>query len=78
MNPIPSQEEIRRGDTTDVYFVRTREVLKSLGKEAVRVKAEVYVKRFPDGYEHAILAGRDEMKQKAEQKLMEKRKSSGQ
>ena len=61
MNPIPSQEEIRRGDTTDVYFVRTREVLKSLGKEAVRVKAEVYVKRFPDVYEHAILAGRDEM-----------------
>jgi nicotinate phosphoribosyltransferase len=61
MNPIPSQEEIRRGDTTDVYFVRTREVLQSLGKDAVRVKAEVYVKRFPDGYEHAILAGRDEM-----------------
>jgi nicotinate phosphoribosyltransferase len=61
MDLIPSQEEIRRGDTTDVYFVRTREVLKSLGKDAVRVKAEVYVKKFPDGYEHAILAGRDEM-----------------
>jgi nicotinate phosphoribosyltransferase len=61
MNPIPSQEEIRRGDTTDVYFVRTREVLKKLGKEKVRVTAEGYVKRFPDKYEHAILAGMDEM-----------------
>jgi nicotinate phosphoribosyltransferase len=61
MNPIPSQEEIRRGDTTDVYFARTREVLKKLGKEKVRVTAEAYVKRFPDDYEHAILAGMDEM-----------------
>jgi nicotinate phosphoribosyltransferase len=61
MNPIPSPEEIRRGDTTDVYFVRTMEVLRNLGKDKVRVKAEGYVKRFPDGYEHAILAGRDEM-----------------
>jgi len=61
MNPIPSQEEIRRGDTADVYFVRTMEVLKKLGKENVRVKAEATVHRFPDGYEHAILAGMDEM-----------------
>jgi len=61
MNPIPSQEEIRRGDTTDVYFVRTMEVLKTLGKEKVRVKAEGYVKQFPDAYEHAVLAGMDEM-----------------
>jgi len=61
MNPIPSQEEIRRGDTADVYFVRTMEVLKKLGKENVPVKAEAYVRRFPDAYEHAILAGMDEM-----------------
>ncbi len=61
MNPIPSQEEIRRGETTDVYFVRTMEVLRRLGREKVRVKAECFVKRFPDAYEHAILSGRDEM-----------------
>lgn len=61
MNPIPSLEEIRRGDTTDVYFVRTMEVLKKLGKEKVRVKAEVFVKRFPGTYEYAILTGIDEM-----------------
>jgi len=61
MNPIPSQEEIRRGDTTDVYFVRTMEVLRKLGKEKVRVKAECFVKRFPDDYGYAVLSGRDEM-----------------
>ena len=61
MKAIPSQEEIRRGDTTDVYFVRTMEVLRNLGKEKVRVKAEGYVKQFPHEYEHAVLAGMDEM-----------------
>ncbi|MDH3238124.1 MAG: nicotinate phosphoribosyltransferase, partial [Deltaproteobacteria bacterium] len=35
--------------------------LKKLGKEKVRVKAEGYVKQFPDAYEHAVLAGMDEM-----------------
>ena len=61
MNPIPSPEEIRRGETTDVYFIRTMEVLRKLGKEKVRVKAECFVKRFPDAYEYAVLSGRDEM-----------------
>ena len=61
MKAIPSPEEIRRGDTTDVYFVRTMEVLRKLGKDKVRVKAEGFVKQFPDAYEHAVLAGIDEM-----------------
>ena len=61
MDQIPSPEEIRRGDTTDVYFVRTMEVLRKLGKDRVRVTAEAFVKRFPDGYDYAILAGVDEM-----------------
>ncbi len=61
MDQIPSPEEIRRGDTTDVYFVRTMEVLRKLGKDRVRVKAEGYVKRFPDAYDYAVLSGMDEM-----------------
>lgn len=61
MDPIPGAEEIRAGATTDVYFVRTMEVLKKLGKEKVRVRAEAFVKRFPSAYEHAILSGMDEM-----------------
>ena len=61
MDPIPSWEEIRRGDTTDVYFRRTMEILRSMGKDRVPVKAEAFVKRFPAGYEYGILAGMDEM-----------------
>lgn len=61
MDPIPTWEEIRRGDTTDVYFRRTMEVLQSVGKDRVPVTAEAFVKRFPAGYEYGILAGIDEM-----------------
>ena len=61
MDQIPSPDEIRRGDTTDVYFLRTMEVLRKLGKDRVRVKAEGYVKRFPDAYDYAVLSGMDEM-----------------
>ncbi len=61
MDQIPSPEEIRRGDTTDVYFTRTMEVLRSLGKDRVRVTAEAFVKRFPDGYDYAVLSGMDEL-----------------
>jgi nicotinate phosphoribosyltransferase len=61
LDPIPSWDEIRRGDTTDVYFRRTMEVLRSLGKDRVPVKAEAFVKRFPAGYDFGILAGMDEM-----------------
>jgi len=61
MDPIPGREEIRRGDTTDIYFRRTMEVLRKLGKDRARVKAESYVKRLPAGYDYGILAGMDEM-----------------
>jgi nicotinate phosphoribosyltransferase len=61
MDPIPSWEEIRRGDTTDVYFRRTMETLKKAGKDRVMVKAEAFVKRFPAGYGYGIAAGMDEM-----------------
>ncbi len=59
-NPIPTPEEIRRGDTTDVYFRRTMEVLRKAGKDRTRVKAEAFVKSFPDAYEYAVLAGMDD------------------
>ncbi|OGP77924.1 MAG: nicotinate phosphoribosyltransferase [Deltaproteobacteria bacterium RBG_16_64_85] len=61
MDPIPSWEEIRRGDTTDVYFRHTMEVLRKVGKDRAHVKAEAFVKRFPAGYDYGILTGMDEM-----------------
>ncbi len=61
MELIPTPEEIRRGDTTDIYFRRTMEVLRAAGKDRVRVAAEGFVKNFPGGYEYAIHSGRDEI-----------------
>jgi len=61
LDPIPSWEEIRRGDTTDVYFRHTMEVLRKVGKDRAHVKAEAFVKRFPAGYDYGILTGMDEM-----------------
>lgn len=61
MNPIPTPEEVRRGDTTDIYFLRTMEVLRRLGRDRVRVKAEAFVKSFPDAYPYAVLSGMEEM-----------------
>ncbi|HEY3489232.1 MAG TPA: nicotinate phosphoribosyltransferase [Candidatus Deferrimicrobiaceae bacterium] len=58
---IPSWEEICRGDTTDVYFPRTMDILRKLGRDRLPLVMEGYVKRFPAGYGYAVLAGMDEM-----------------
>lgn len=61
MDPIPGREEIRRGDTTDIYFRRTMEILRKAGKDRAWVEAEGHVKHMPGGYDYGILAGLDEM-----------------
>lgn len=52
-------EEIKAGQVTDVYFLRTLEILKHRGitKRAV---AEVVLKSFPAGYTWGVLAGIEE------------------
>jgi len=37
------------------------EVLRATGKDRVRVTAEAIVKKFPAGYDYAVLSGMDEM-----------------
>jgi nicotinate phosphoribosyltransferase len=61
VNVIPTWDEIRRGDTTDIYFRRTMEVLRAAGKDRTRVVAEAIVKKFPGGYGYGILSGTDEL-----------------
>jgi nicotinate phosphoribosyltransferase len=58
---IATPEEIRRGDTTDIYFPRTMAALRMRGRDRVPVVVEGFVKRFPAGWDYAILAGMDEM-----------------
>ena len=40
-----NHEEIINGVTTDVYFVKTFEILKELGKENVQVVAEIFARK---------------------------------
>ncbi|HHY09536.1 MAG TPA: nicotinate phosphoribosyltransferase [Firmicutes bacterium] len=40
-----SHEEILAGLTTDIYFVKTKEILNKLGKEGTQVVAEIFARR---------------------------------
>ncbi|MHA1505826.1 MAG: nicotinate phosphoribosyltransferase [Candidatus Asgardarchaeia archaeon] len=56
-----TEEEIKNGETTDVYFVRTEEVLRKKGLDKVRVIAEVTASSLPDGWKWGILSGVEEV-----------------
>ncbi|CAN5830139.1 nicotinate phosphoribosyltransferase [soil metagenome] len=53
-------EDILTGCTTDVYFKRTLQILKSAELNP-RVRAEFAVKGFPDGYPWAVFTGLEEI-----------------
>jgi len=54
-----TDQEIRLGKTTDVYFERTKRILKAK-KASRRVKAEFSLKGLPHGYTWGIFAGLEE------------------
>jgi len=56
---IADGNDIKEGRLTDIYFERTKKILKTIGKNPV-VKAEVFLKGFPDNYQWGILAGIEE------------------
>ena len=56
---IASEDDIKKGRLTDIYFKRTEEILKVKKKNPV-VKAEVSLKDFPQGYRWGILDGIEE------------------
>lgn len=57
-----SPEDIKKGKITDVYFVRTMEVLKRKGIDKW-VRAEFIVKRLPDNIPWAVFCGLEEVKE---------------
>jgi len=57
---IASEEEIKRGETTDIYFVRTEEILRAKGLDGVHVTAEVTTGALPEGWPWAVLCGLEE------------------
>lgn len=56
---LATEDEIRAGRTTDVYFVRTVEILEATQADRP-VRAEFIAKSLPHGADWAVLAGLDE------------------
>ncbi len=66
---IAGEESILRGEVTDVYFQRAREILTRMGAADRVVTADVHSYGFPEGYDWAVLTGIEEVA-----KLLEGRK----
>ncbi len=56
---IANEGQIKDGLVTDVYFNRSEKILKRLGKD-VYVKAEIFLKNFPNNYQWGVFAGVEE------------------
>lgn len=57
---IATTDEIIRGLVTDIYFVRTKEILERYGLSNVRVRMEIHTYSLPKGYEWAVFTGLEE------------------
>ena len=58
---IASDEEIKNGETTDIYFVRTKQILEAKGLDKIYVVAEITPGELPGGLPWGILCGIEEM-----------------
>lgn len=58
---IATEEDIRNGRTMDVYFQRSLAVLKALGMEDTRVKAEFSTGSLPSQWPWAVICGTEEV-----------------
>lgn len=57
---ISREDEIKSGEVTDVYFVRTRKVIEKTGAVDKKVYAEIHSYSFPRDYGWAVFAGVEE------------------
>lgn len=60
---IASEEEIKSGKTTDVYFDRTKKILEAEGVTDREVVAEVTSGSLPENWPWAVISGIDEVAQ---------------
>jgi len=58
---IASDEEIKSGKTTDIYFVRTKKILEEKGLAKTKVVAEITASNLPRNWPWAILCGIEEV-----------------
>jgi nicotinate phosphoribosyltransferase len=57
---IATPQEVREGKTTDIYFVRTEQIIENRKLDAV-VKAEFIAKGFHNGWEWGVFTGLEEV-----------------
>ncbi len=55
-----TEEEIKKAETSDVYFGRTKEILEKEGLSDIHVTAEITTGFLPKNWEYGILAGVEE------------------
>ena len=58
---LATEDEIREGRTTDVYFLRTLDVLRKSGKDQEPVVAEITTGSLPNGWPWGVLCGLEEV-----------------
>src|SRR3989304_6130594 len=58
---LAAEDEIREGRTTDVYFLRTLDVLRKSGKDQEPVVAEITTGSLPNGGPWGGLGGLEEV-----------------
>jgi len=56
-----SDEEIKSGETTDIYFVRTKKVIEAKGLSRTPAIADVTAGKLPNGWPWGILCGIEEV-----------------
>ncbi len=54
---VATDAEILRGETSDIYFARTLEILRKAGKDRTHVLMEVTTGDLPDAYPWAVFSG---------------------
>jgi len=54
---VASEEEIKNGLTTDIYFLRTKKVLEKLGLDMTNVVMEVSFDRYPYNWTWGVISG---------------------
>src|SRR2546421_12615316 len=58
---VATPEEIRSGQTSDIYFFRTLDVLKKAGKHRTKVLMETTGQTLPDAWLWAVFSGVEEV-----------------
>lgn len=52
-----NDEEIKRGLTTDIYFIRTREILEKLGLNNTKVLLDISFDKYPYNWSWGVISG---------------------